>query len=87
MKFVDSATNQAHRFSIGREEHSGQFYLSIPVSNQFADYEEYYKITPEQFAAYPENESELLEFAEQCRQQKNDERLLQKPNRDRGVAI
>ena len=37
MRFVDTATNGEHRFSIGRELASGRYYLSIPVSNRMAE--------------------------------------------------
>ena len=45
MEFEDTYINKDHRFSLGKELNSGKYYLSIPVSNQMVDYEEYYEIT------------------------------------------
>lgn len=53
MKFVDTATNRGHRFSIGLELESGRCYLAIPVSNRLCDYEEYYEIDRSTHDAYP----------------------------------
>jgi hypothetical protein len=86
MRFVDSAVNVAKRFSIGREIDSGRHYLSIPMANRLVDYEEYYEISAELHDGYPANESLLDSFASECREQKHDTLLLQKPGGDRGVA-
>ena len=40
MKFSDVFTSRKHMFSIGVEETTGRFYVSIPVSNGMVDYEE-----------------------------------------------
>jgi hypothetical protein len=86
MRFVDSAVNVAKRFSIGTEVDSGRHYLSIPVSNSLVDYEEHYEISAELHDGYPANEAFLDSFASECREQKHDRLLLQKPGSDRGVA-
>ena len=86
MKFVDTATRIEQRFSIGRELESGRYYLSIPVSNRLCDYEEYYEIPKEGHDAYPDNLSNLVKFAQQCRARRNDHLLLLLPGLDRGVA-
>jgi hypothetical protein len=49
LKFKDVVVCRSERFSIGIEESSGRFYLSIPVSNGLVDYEEYYEIDREAF--------------------------------------
>ena len=56
MKFNDLFFSTENYFSVGNEEESGDYYLSIPVSNKLVDYEEYYRI-PEEL--YKENESNL----------------------------
>jgi len=84
MKFDDKKTCREHRFSIGVEKISGKFYLSIPVSNSYVDYEEYYEITEEMFLKFESDMTLGLEFVQQCREMKNDNLLLEKPGRLRG---
>ena len=86
MKFVDTVTNREQRFSIGQEAESGLYYLSIPVSNNLCDYEEYYQISKAVHDAYPTNLAELIEFTRQCRERRNDHLLFLKPGSDRGVG-
>ncbi len=87
MNFQDTYVSKKKRFSIGVETQSGQHYLSIPVSNSKVDYDEYYQITPEMFGAFGADPNAALVFVEQCRCRENDELLLMKPGRDRGVAM
>lgn len=87
MRFIDTAVNREKRFSIGRDAESGRHYLSIPVANRLADYEEYYEISAELHDCYPVNKPVLSQFAEECRQQLHDALILQKPGTDRGIAI
>ena len=87
MQFNDIAVSRENRFSIGIEEESGRHYLSIPVSNQYVDYEEYYELTKELFDSFKANMGSALNFVEQCRDRKKDELLIQKPGKDRGVPL
>ena len=86
MRFVDRFTNVQMRYSLGQELETRQFYLSIPVSNARADYEEYYAITAEEFSAYPGNAAHLAELADRCRRRLVDARLLVQPGSDRGTG-
>ncbi|MCZ8159111.1 MAG: hypothetical protein O9256_04415 [Rhizobiaceae bacterium] len=86
MKFVDTAVNKSKRYSIGREAESGRCYLSIPVSNSMADYEEFYEIGEDLHNGYPDNELVLSIFADDCRRRLHDQLLFLKPGSDRGVA-
>ncbi len=86
MKFVNTATNKEQRFSIGQELESGRYYLSIPVSNQLCDYEEFYLISKSAHDTYPANLAELSEFADQCRKRLNDHWLYLQPGSDRGAG-
>ncbi len=86
MKLKSIFTNETEYFSIGHEETSGKFYLSIPVSNRLVDYEEYYKISKACFNRYLEKPDSALEFVEQYRYQKMDHVLMIKPGSDRGTA-
>jgi hypothetical protein len=86
MKFIDTAVNQQHRFSLGREVHSGRFFVSFPVSNAMCDYEEFYEIPAAMHDHYPRNFEEVLAFVERCRQHLCDDLLFMQPGRDRGTS-
>lgn len=86
MRFVDTAISGEHRFSIGRELGSGRYYLSIPVSNRMADYEEFYEIDRQAHDVYPANVKELAALANRYRARVCDELLLVPPGADRGAA-
>ena len=86
MKFVDTATNGEHRFSIGRELESGRYYLSFPVLNRLCEYEEYYEIDRAAHDGYPGNLADLAAHASRCRARQCDDLLLIPPGSDRGVA-
>jgi hypothetical protein len=86
MKFVDKFTSRENRYSIGIEEQSGKFYLSIPVSNRVVDYEEYYEITEKEYLNHAANSENIIEFSQGCRNHKNDNLLFIKPGNDRGVG-
>ena len=87
MRFNDIQVQREQRFSLGIEAESGRYYLSIPVSNRAADYEEYYEITADEFERFRHDESIASEFARRCRDRHEDKRLMQKPGRDRGVSV
>jgi hypothetical protein len=83
MKFKDTFFSRENRFSVGIEEESGKCYLSIPVSNLLADYEEYYEI--DQYEYERMNIKELLLIADNCKKRKNDRKLIIQPGTDRGT--
>lgn len=87
MKFNDVFVSKEARFSIGVEEQSGKFYLSIPVSNGVVDYEEYYEIDVISFNQYQQDMAAALDFVDCCRSRKLDDLLIIKPGKDRGLAI
>lgn len=87
MKFQDVAVNREQRYALGTEQDSGKHYISIPVSNGLVDYEEYYEISPEEFAAYRADLASALPLVEQARHRQVDDRLIQKPGSKRGTAI
>jgi hypothetical protein len=86
MKFKELHFDRTLRFSIGIEEESNSYYFSIPVSNSFVDYEEYYKITKSSFDLFIKNNLEANKFAEECRQRIHDSLLFFAPGSDRGQA-
>lgn len=86
MKFNDTIINQDERYTIGREETVGGYYISIPVSNRLVDYDEYYQIDKESYELFITNSAQALEFVKDCRNRCKDELLIFKPGSDRGVA-
>lgn len=87
MIFFDQLVKRESRYSLGTETTSNRKYLSIPVANSFADYEEYYEITTEQFEIFYVNVNEAVVFANYCRQHRMDNLLIIKPGDNRGVAV
>lgn len=86
MKFNDAFVSRDLRFSLGEEEESGRYYLSIPVANRMVDYEEYYEIDRATYERYRAEPEAAIPFLERCRKQEVDELLILKPGTDRGVA-
>lgn len=86
MKFNDVFFSKSERFSVGIEEESGKFYVSIPVSNRMVDYEEYFEIDKSTFDTYIKNPASALSFVERCRNREVDHLLIIQPGIDRGVA-
>lgn len=87
MRFQDSKSYREYHFSIGMDTKTATPYLSIPVSNGFVDYEEYYAIRSD-WANRPDlHIEELRQFAEQCRAHKMDDRILQQPGSNRGTPV
>lgn len=87
VKFSDVLVCREERFSLGIEETSGRYYLSIPVSNGLVDYEEYYELDRLAFERYRNDPQAALPFVERCRRREEDERLIQKPGRNRGTPV
>lgn len=87
MKFKDVFVSREHMFSIGIEETSGKFYVSIPVSNGLVDYEEYYQIDRATFELFQRDLSAALEFVGRCRRRELDQLLIVQPGTNRGSAI
>jgi hypothetical protein len=83
--FVDEIVSRELRFSIGVETKTGRYYLSIPVANRMADYEEYYEIDRSAYERYRADPRPAVAFVERCRNRELDELLILKPGRDRGV--
>ncbi|MGC7406971.1 hypothetical protein ACPWR0_23360 [Pandoraea pneumonica] len=75
------------KFSVGVEESTGKYYISIPVANPYVSYEEYYEIERAQYEACPGNLEELRKLAEKCRERMNDENIMMIPGELRGDPI
>lgn len=87
MKFEDAYFSRDDRYSLGVESSSGRLYASIPVSNRVVDYEEYYELTPDQYAVFLKNCDAAIEFVEACRRRECDDLLIQKPGSNRGTPV
>lgn len=87
MKFKDLFFSKEKYFSVGVEEESGEYYISIPVSNKKADYEEYYRIDKNLFDQYQSDLSQLDFVADECRKRLRDNDLIIEPGSDRGTPI
>jgi hypothetical protein len=87
LKFNDLFLSKEKYFSVGIEEESGGYYVSIPVSNQKVDYEEYYRIEKTLFDKYKSDLSQLEFVAEECRKRIRDDDLMIKPGSDRGHPV
>ena len=86
-KFEQLNINKNERYSLGRDEQSGDYYLSIPVANQMIDYEEFYRLSALEYKSFAEDEKKAVAFADACRKRLHDDRLILQPGSDRGVAI
>ena len=87
MKFQDIYVSKEKRFSIGIEKSSGKYYISIPVSNSYVDYEEYYEISKDIVDQYPKNIDKINKLVSEYRQRKRDDELIIKPGKNRGTAL
>ncbi|GLS24773.1 hypothetical protein [Marinibactrum halimedae] len=85
IKFEEKFFSKTHRFSVGIETASGNYFLSIPVTNGIVDYEEYYQITESQFTSFQNNPDEASDFLKSCRSRQLDHLLFQKPGSNRGT--
>lgn len=86
MRFMDIHVVKSERFSIGEDTQGGGCYLSIPVANRMADYEEFYRIPRTLVDGFPGTLETLRVIAGQCRRRENDANLIVPPGADRGVA-
>jgi hypothetical protein len=57
------------------------------VTSSSAEYEEYYRLSPTQYAAYLAEPATALDFVTECRRQQHDDLLMQKPGWNRGTPI
>jgi len=81
----DEYTSREHRYSLGTVEATGEHYASVPVTTGVADYEEFYRLTPEQHARFLADPDAALAFVEECRRREHDDLLLQQPGWNRGT--
>jgi hypothetical protein len=86
MKFEDVAVNRPERYTLGIEQGSRRYHISILVSNRLVDYEEYYEIDGDMFERFRADLDSALPFVVRCRNRQEDPRLMIQPGGDRGSA-
>ena len=84
MNFRDIQVFAQDRYSIEQDIDTGKYYLSFPVFNGLAEYEEYYEILPDELGTILRDEPARRMLLEKSRNRQNDDRLLLKPGRLRG---
>jgi hypothetical protein len=84
MNFVTIFLNKTERFSIDLETKFQKISVTIPVSNGLAEYEEFYEISEGELELFTNDDTLLKSFVHDCKNRKNDDRLLYKPGRLRG---
>jgi hypothetical protein len=87
MKFKDLFVSRTEYFTVGIEEESGDYYVSILVRNSKVEYSEYYRIPAQLYEQYKSDLSQLLFVVEECRNRLRDDDLIIKPGRERGWPI
>lgn len=75
------------RYSLGRDTITGDWFLAIPVANSMIDYEEYYRLSADEYGRFRDDRAAALAFADACRARIYDDRLILQPGSDRGVAV
>ncbi len=85
-RFNDTVVNRDQRYALGIDTQTGGYYLSIPVANRRAGYEEYYAISEAEFLLFQADAAAAVAFADSCRRHEQDDRLIIKPGHDRGSA-
>ncbi|MCV7178536.1 hypothetical protein CG716_29335 [Mycolicibacterium sphagni] len=86
-RFEDTYFSREDRYSLGLDLEAGGFYASFPVTIGIIDYEEYYKLTQEQYETFLHNHSAALDFVNSCRRHERDDLLIEKPGWNRGTPI
>jgi hypothetical protein len=72
------------RWALELDEPSGRTFVSIPVSNAYVDYEEYYEVDRPTFDRFAADPTQAREFVEMAKNRELDHLLLLPPGRLRG---
>lgn len=87
MRFQDTKFSKIGRFSIGIDNQTGKFYISIPVRNNYVEFEEYYEISADEFKIFSNNLQQAEVLAEKCRDRQEEQRLFYQPSKERGWPV
>jgi hypothetical protein len=76
--------DQKMRFSLDVDDASGKTFVSFPVSNRMATYEENYEIDRPTFDLYKADPTRAHDFVRKAKARELDHLLLRQPGTDRG---
>lgn len=79
--------SEEHRYGLGVDFDSGTPFLAIPVTIGVADYNEYYRVTKQDFERFGADPAAALSFADECRRREHDDLLIVQPGWNRGIPI
>jgi hypothetical protein len=77
-RFTDIIVHRSHRFSLGLDNQTGQYYLSTPISgfNRAVEFEAYYRVGPDEFERFRDDPAACEDFLEACRNHRIEERRI-----------
>lgn len=79
LQFDDMLISQEEQFSLGIERTTGRRYISVSISQGFADYEEFFEISDEEFDRLLDDPEGGQDLARRCRAGEENARLFRKP--------
>lgn len=82
--FTTVHVDRDSRWALELDEPTGRTFVSIPVSNPYADYEEYYEVDRPTFDRFAAEPAQAREFVEKAKSRELDHLLLLPPGRLRG---
>ncbi|WP_020178993.1 hypothetical protein [Methylopila sp. M107] len=86
LQFDDMMISETERYSLGVERNSGAHYISVQISAQLVDYEEYYELTEEEFFLLLDDPEAGQTLARRCRDGHEAARLFSRPGGPGGAA-
>lgn len=78
--------DRVERFALELDGYSGRGFVSFPVSNQMAEYLEYYEVDRDTFDRFAADPTLAHGFVKQAKHRELDHLLLRPPGTDRGWA-
>lgn len=79
LQFDDMLISQEEQYSLGVERVTGRRYISVSVSQGFADYEEFFEISDEEFDRLLDDPEGGQDLARRCRSGEENARLFRRP--------
>lgn len=79
-RFRDIVVNRAHRFTLGVDTETGDYFLSTPIVGRMhaVQFEGYYRISKAEFEHYRDHPNEAEPLLEACRyHRRNHERYIE----------
>lgn len=87
MQPKDTYTSHQYRYSLGIDQLSGHPYLSYPVTTGVVDYEEFYRLSDDEYRSFLQDPNLAIVLLDLARKHEQDDRLFQKPGWNRGIPI